>query len=217
MCQKQSSFVFTTWSLLLWGQWPQAGTMAEKSSYNLLLLFTICVAIVPRNLSYLSSPIKGRHCILWRKIKPLQHKSWLPLVAVACSRSGLWPAREGLCEATKLGEPKWDSVRIGISGLGGPSPRVASRKCREKYFLGVEMQRWYGGCQHGWEAQGTMFRKGSALFSLQSHICRVTEARREVNQISLLDKWTRSREESVYLISIEVFLVSVDCSTFWSV
>jgi len=59
-----------------------------------------------------------------------------------------------------------------------------------------------------------MFRKGSALFSLQSHICRVTEARREVNQISLLDKWTRSREESVYLISIEVFLVSVDCSTF---
>lgn len=81
--------------------------------------------------------------MLRRKIKTLQQKSWLQLVAVSCSSSGLWPAREGLYEATKLGEWKWDSVGLGVSGLGGqiPSPRVASQKHREKYLPSVEMQR----------------------------------------------------------------------------
>lgn len=92
--------------------------MTEKS-YHFSLLFTVCVVIAPRNLSCLSSPSRSRHCMLWRKIKLLQHKSWLQLVVVSCSSSRLRLAREGLCKATKFGEPKWDSVGIGISGLGG--------------------------------------------------------------------------------------------------
>lgn len=41
-----------------------------------------------------------------------------------------------------------------------------------------------------------------------------TEARKEVNWLSLWDKWTRTREESVHHILIEVFLISVDSSPF---
>lgn len=127
--------------------------------------------------------------------------------------------REGLCGAAKLGEPKWDSVRIGISGLGGqtPSPSMASQKRREKYLPNVEMERWCCVWRDGWGALGTMFRKGSALFSLHGHICRVrdeTEARREANQLSLLDRWTRTRKESGHFILTEVYLISVDSSTF---
>lgn len=213
MCQKQSSFAFTTQSLFPWGQWPLAGTMTDKSSYR-LTLFTICVAIAPKNLSYLSSPGRGGHSMPWQKNKAIATQI---LAAVASGFLQQQLARESRYEATRLEELKWDSVRIGISGLGcqTPSPRITSWKCRERYLPSLEMQRWYCVCWGVCGALVTVFSEELALLSLQSRICRVRDQMKPGGRLISFHYWINGQGLGRYqCISTEVFLVSVDSSTF---
>lgn len=67
----------------------------------------------------------------------------------------------------------------------------------------LEMQRLHGVCRDGMAgSSGNSVQERTRSFPSPKSHCRVraqAEARREVSQLSLMDNWTRSRQQPVHL------------------